>query len=718
MNDPAILNGRKTLTATEPSKVVLRFDAQPAIFQNGAWKGPRPRIVIYDSAFINDNVFSGDIVSADHLKNQYGLVIGTEGVQRVRRLIELDGENRDNNKAIAAAEAELTAIIRTIGAPAITLDSFLALEPRADIEVAVTAQKEKVQRVRRAKELKAAAEPSPFPVPTETDKLRELLNQSIDGIAEEALTSVRAHIAAHETGPHKGDTVHESWLESGMGFLRTDNCPFCGQRLTDRFLVNAYKDLFSEAYKTLGSSVKTTRDTFKRYRTGDFRAAVSRITEQNAVHFKYWREAGNLNSPDIDDITAIISAMEEAAASLDRIFAAKQANLIQALTGDEAEHALEKWNAGKVRLSAVNASIDAFLVSIRTLKDAVNIADLSRLENELKFLQAVKRRNDADTVGIVSTLSACRNKKDTIAREKEQVRDALNSYGRTITADLGTAINKYLQRLNAGFRIDYQEPDYRGKEPSASYNILINEVPVSPRSGLGVLDKPSFRNTLSAGDKSTLALALFLAMVNADPQLGDTIVVFDDPFTSLDHFRRQFTAIEIKKLCKRAHQTIVLSHEKNFLRLLWDKIDQNTTSSVALQTGAPGITTIAPYNIAEETQPRHITERMKIEEFVEGEGDHELNYIRSRLRTVSEDFYRKGDPALFGEAATLEEIIRRLEKAPEGHPYKGALEDLRDINEYSRGDSHAAVPGNPAEETSIEELKEFCRRVLVLTHGM
>lgn len=56
--------------------------------------------------------------------------------------------------------------------------------------------------------------------------------------------------------------------------------------------------------------------------------------------------------------------------------------------------------------------------------------------------------------------------------------------------------------------------------------------------------------------------------------------------------------------------------------------------------------------------------------------------------------------------------------AIEDHPYKGALEDLRDVNEYSRGDSHAAVRGDQAEESSIEELKEWCRRVLDLTRGM
>ena len=296
------------------------------------------------------------------------------------------------------------------------------------------------------------------------------------------------------------------------------------------------------------------------------------------------------------------------------------------------------------------------------------------------------------------------------------MRAALDEHERTITADLGTAINTYLKRLAAGFRIDYRAPDYRGgREPSASYNILIKEVPVSPRSV--DLDKPSFRNTLSGGDKSTLGLALFLANVNADPNLGDTIVVLDDPFTSLDEFRRRFTAIEVRKLCGRALQTIVLSHEKYFLRHVWDKIDHGIISSLALQTGAPGITTIAPYDIEAETQPRHITERMELDEFIAGE-PHNPTHIRTRLRTVCEHFYRSGDPSLFSQDASLDQVIRALEDAQDDHPYGGALEELRDINEYSRGDSHAAVRGDPAEDSSTEELKEWCRRVLDLTRGI
>lgn len=409
--------------------------------------------------------------------------------------------------------------------------------------------------------------------------------------------------------------------------------------------------------------------------------------------------------------------MEEAASLLDARLEQKQANLTEAAAGQAVETAIAAWDKARQEIVRLNAILEAYTARIKELKKSVDASALPSLERELKTLQASKQRHEADTLALIRRLEEHQEKKKAIAKEKTAAKQQLSDYGRAITASLGKTINAYLARLNAGFRIDYKEPNYQGKEPAASYQILINDVPVSPRSTSDTLAQPSFRNTLSAGDRSTLALALFLAKINADPALGQTIVVLDDPFTSLDNFRRQFTAIEIRKLCAKAGQTIVLSHDKNFLRLLWDKIDQSAIRVIAIQTGAPGMTTIAPYDIEAETRPRHVTERMQIEEYVEGE-QHEAAYIRTRLRTVCEDFYRRGDPGLFHEAASLDEIIRLLDRAPDDYPYKGVVEDLRDINEYSRGEHHAPIEDDPAEESSEEELKGFCRKVLDLTRGM
>ena len=716
-NNPDIVIGRKTLAGGPAQQAVVRFGDQHAVFKDGAWAGIRPRIAVYDSVFVNENVFSGDVITNEHLKNQYGMVVGEEGVRRVRRIVELDNKNRENNSQSRVVEAELDGIVRAVGLEGMTRKGFLALRAIADVDAKIEAKEKEEQRARRAKELKGAGEPKVLPVPTETEELRKSLHSTIEGIAEAAAMAVRAHIAKHEEKSRGGAMTHESWLESGTAFADEEECAFCGQPLDDRTLVDSYADFFSDAYKALAAGVKARRDTFGRYEKGEYRSRAEEIVGQNETLCAYWKEAGQIEAPEPEGVEAAIEGMEAAARLLDAVFLEKQGNLTEAVAGGDVEAAITAWDQGRKEIVRLNGVIEAHVAKIKALKESVDETKLPRLEKELKTLQAAKRRHEGETGAVIKRLEGHEATKKRIAKEKAEEKKELNEHGRVITETLGKTINSYLGRLNAGFRIDYREPNYQGKEPAASYQILINDVPVSPRSTSENLAEASFRNTLSAGDKSTLALALFLAKLNADPALGESIVVLDDPFTSLDNFRRQFTAIEIRKLCGQAAQTVVLSHDKNFLRLLWEKIDQRTIKCVAIQTGAPGMTTIAPYDIESETRPRHITERMKIEEFVEGE-PYEAGYIRTRLRTVCEDFYRRGDPGLFREAASLEEIIRILEDAPEEHPYKGVIEDLCDINEYSRGEHHAEVEDDPSGESSDEELKGFCRRVLNLTRGM
>lgn len=714
-NNPDILIGRKTLAGGPEQKAVVRFGAQQAVFEDGAWTGIRPRLVVYDSVFVNENVFSGDIVTNEHLKKQYGMVVGEEGVRRVRRIVELDAENRENNSQSRVVETQLNGIVAAVGPEGMTRKEFLALEVNPDIDAQITAKGKEVTRASRAKELKGAAEPQILPDPTETEEFRKCLHNTIEEIA--AATAVREHVAKHEEKGREGAMTHESWLEAGAAFVDEEECAFCGQSLDDRTLVDSYAEFFGDAYKRLAADVKVKRETFARYEKGDFRNRGEEILRQNEGLYTYWKEAGQIEPPQLDGVEATIAGMERAARLLDAVFAEKQGDLTEPAAGREVEDAIAAWDEGRKEILRLNDVLNAYAAQIRELKATVDATELPRLEKELKTLLAAERQHEETTVAVIKKLEEHEETKKRIAKEKAAKKKELNEHGRAITETLGKTINAYLGRLNAGFRIDYREPNYQGKEPAASYQILINDVPVSPRSTSENVAEASFRNTLSAGDKSTLALALFLAKLNADPALGETIVVLDDPITSLDNFRRQFTAIEIRKLCDRAAQTVVLSHDKSFLRLLWEKIDQSTIKGIAIQTGAPGMTTIAPYDIERETQPRRITERMEIEEFVEGE-QHEPGYIRTRLRTVCEDFYRRGDPGLFHEPASLEEIIRILEDAPEDHPYKGVIEDLRDINEYSRREHHAQVEDDASGESSEEELKGFCRRALGLTRGM
>ena len=716
-NNPDIVIGRKTLAGGPVQIAILRFGTRETKFKGGSWTGARPRIAIFDSVFVNENVFSGDVITLDHLKNQYGMVVGEQGVRHLRRIIKLEKQNAANNTQIRILKKELEGIVRATGPVGMSLQEFLELEAGTNIDVRIQAKSNEVDRTKRAQELKNAPEPQLFPIPTETEEIRRCLHRTIEEIGRAALKDVRAHISKHGVHAATAAMTHESWLEAGLQFANEKECAFCGQPVEDRKLLDSYAEFFGEAYKRLATDVRRKRETFSLYETGQFRTRVNSILEQNAVLYSFWNQAGQIEPPNLDSADKAIAAMESAGRMLDGVLAEKQANLTESASGVHVERAIAAWIKARERILHLNNLMQANLEIVKGLKLSISSVSLPQLDNELKTLKAGKQRHDDETVTMIEKLRELMLNKSRIAEAKAKERHALTHHGRMITDSLGKTINAYLARLNAGFRIAYKKPNYRGKEPAASYQILINNVPVPPRSTAGTPATPTFKNTLSAGDKSTLALALFLAKIKADPALAETIVVLDDPFTSLDNFRRQFTAIEINKLCRQTAQTIVLCHDKSFLRLLWDKVGHNETKCLAIQTGAPGMTTLAPYDIQTETQPRHVNERMKIEEFVAGE-NHDTSHIRALLRTVCEDFYRRGDPGRFHGATTLDEIIRILEDSPIDYPYKDGIDVLREINAYSRREHHAEIEGDPSRDSSEEELKGYCRQVLMLTCGM
>src|SRR3546814_14330239 len=105
-----------------------------------------------------------------------------------------------------------------------------------------------------------------------------------------------------------------------------------------------------------------------------------------------------------------------------------------------------------------------------------------------------------------------------------------------------------------------------GNAGQADYALLIRGEQIVRGRGRAADAMPSFRNTLSTGDKTTLALAFFLAKLDHDGNLASKVVVFDDPLSSHDSHRRGKTVEAIKQLCGRCLQLIVLSHDEYFLR--------------------------------------------------------------------------------------------------------------------------------------------------------
>lgn len=480
--------------------------------------------------------------------------------------------------------------------------------------------------------------------------------------------------------------------------------------------MDAYKSFFSDAYRQLADQVRRARGTLQRHQSGEFTTTIQQAFQGLQNIATTWKTLAGTSPPEWPSPDDTLQQLRATASELDKLFETKQADLVTGLGDNAIASPLTRWDSARQALSTVNDQITAYRQELEEIKKAQEGTDPQKLKNELAVLKGRKRRYDDDIVSDIEGRQKAQSRKKEIDKEKGEKRAALTKHTKQVTEGLGATINAYLDRLGAGFRIDYKQPGYRGKEPAAAYNILINNVPVPPRVAQDDVTKPTFKNTLSAGDKSVLALAIFLATLRTRADLDEMIVVLDDPFTSMDEFRRTFTVNEINKLMPHTAQIIVLSHERNFLRLIWDTIDQSLITSVSIQTGAPGMASLSEFDLEAATRPRYVSERMEVEEFYElGKGKPE--HIRALLRKVLENFYRQGDPKLFASDELLDGIIRKLKDAPDDYRYKGAIEELEEINRYTRNFHHAPVEGSVAEDTNVEELKTYCRRVIDLTRG-
>ncbi|ORE91673.1 Hypothetical protein ATO13_18815 [Stappia sp. 22II-S9-Z10] len=711
-NRPEIVKGRETLATGGRQKVLLLVDGQQCTFDGAAWTGTRPRIAVFDQAFINENVFSGDSVSLDHMKRQYGLVVGAEGVALIEQTIEIDRQLKEAGQVLKEKDQYLAATATALNLR-MTAAAFAELAALDAADDAIAAKEVEVRRATEKEKIRTAELPQALPIPTTAAELTAVLGQTISDVATDLHRRLQDHIARHVSG-RPSPVAHETWLESGLAFDAARECPYCGQELHDRSLLDLYGVYFSDAYKSLAAAVKQRRQTLERYRRGDFRQALAGKADANRAVIANFKTLTGEDSDAEIDVAQIAARMENAAAGLDQAFQNKQEDLVSPIDDGVYEALACQWDEGRAAVVAYNDEVAAFARRIEDVRRAQASANLDTLKSELALLQARRKRHEAAVAAIVDERKSLLCKQEGLKAQKEELRSKLTAHTNRVTSTLGTTINAYLDRLGAGFQIDYQPPNYKGKEPAAAYSILINRAAVPPRAD--DIAAPSFKNTLSSGDKSVLALALFLATVNSDASLAETIVVLDDPFTSMDDFRRTFTVNEINKLTVRAAQVIVLSHELGFLRLLWDRIDQTKITSCAIQTGAPGIASLAAFDLEKATQPRNDTERMKMIKFIDAT-EGEPGEIRALLRKVLEHFYRNGDPELFAPDEMLDGIIRKLQTAPADHRYKGAVDDLGEINFYTRNFHHAPVAGSVLESTSVEELKTYCRRVRDLTRG-
>ncbi len=144
--EPQHVLGRRCLGSAGESAVEILLDSGVAKFAEKAWSQTYPQIVVFDQAFVHDNVYAGDFVDHEHKKNLLGVIVGSDGVKLAQRVEALDSQAREQTRAISEQRA---AIERRLPS-AWRAEAFLKLQPDPDIDGKIELQQQEVSRLERA----------------------------------------------------------------------------------------------------------------------------------------------------------------------------------------------------------------------------------------------------------------------------------------------------------------------------------------------------------------------------------------------------------------------------------------------------------------------------------------------------------------------------------------------------------------------------------------
>lgn len=700
--DPLPIAERHRLAAAHAPHIVVDCTGGPpsAMFQNGAWNRTLPDIAVFDDVFVDQNVCSGLAVDPAHRQNLHELILGSQGVALNRQLQQLVEQIERHNRTLRTRADAIPATARGN----FTVDQFCELQPRADIDAAIQESERSLAAVRAQDSIRNAPLFDSLALPLiDTDAIEAVLAREVADVDAGALERVRRHFAGIGRGG-------EEWVVAGMERVPAgaSTCPFCAQDLAGSTVFAHYRAYFSAEYAALVRAISDALTQFNRQHGADMQSAFERTVRVASERRAFWapfRELPEFAVDTADIARAWRAAREAVIAALQ----SKQSSPLERQSlPEDARAAIAAYERHRQAIEELSTRLTAANEGLRLVKEQAAAGDAAAIASDLARLQATRARHTPEIAPRCDEYLAEKAAKAQTERQREQVREQLDHYRQNVFPAYETAVNLYLQRFNAGFRLGNVAVANTRAGPACNYSVVINNTPVT--IGAAGAAGPSFRNTLSSGDRNTLALAFFFACLDQDPDLARKVVVIDDPITSLDDHRSLTTVQEVRRLVDRAAQVIVLSHNKAFLCRLWEGASPDRRTALEVARDGAG-STIRPWDVTQDCISEHDRRHATLRGYMQTAGGNARDVARA-IRPALEAYLRVACPEHF-PPGTLLGPFRHLCDQRVGTPQeiltRAAIDELRDLTEYANRFHHLAWE---TEVVNDAELRGFVERTL------
>jgi energy-coupling factor transporter ATP-binding protein EcfA2 len=278
-----------------------------------------------------------------------------------------------------------------------------------------------------------------------------------------------------------------------------------------------------------------------------------------------------------DELKALDASMLEVIDDFQDSVESRRASMLDCLEIQKWEEIPRLSESPRARIRQVAAHQ---LRAHRTLVKVADEENRKKLEDELSELSA--KQNLAKSLPAVTDLLGRMKRKAALEKcrsglKTRPISDKSKEFATVaVTDELRKALDAEFAALGIGhIKTKLKERSFRGK----MLHQLLLDLPTSNR-----IDE-----ILSEGEQRAIALGSFFSeLALANHKCG---IVFDDPVSSLDHWRRRNVARRLVEEAK-IRQVVVFTHDTSFLGQLCDEIDAagipNSMSFLEWRDGFPG----------------------------------------------------------------------------------------------------------------------------------
>lgn len=679
---------------------------------------------VFNQEFIDSNLYIPNAKDRRQLSNYYEFSLGKVSVLKEQDIDTLKAEIDAINVQLSPIDTRLTTKFPCKTVPKIR---GIKATPNADVEIA--SFEAQIQDLKSVEHYKSRKNLSPLTL-TKPDLDTSVFTLNIESLSKEAKEKVEHHIA---NNLKERDVT---WLEDGTKLVNeSNNCPFCAQPLANSNIFNLYQDFMTESYIKASDKFELDSDQFE-LDVHDIGCKIEELevrVKSNSEIINTWsdRIKGFNLQYDFKDLDSFSTSIV-----LECVNLIKQKKKDLLLETD-----FTKFN--QLFDSIFNGfDFSVYNIEVQKLNEQVtkflnNLANGSTQDLQAKIdnIEETKKRFDTEVVDDLDNhKSLSDDKKDKTNKIKELKEEIDKDQGNSIK-DHKISINLLLKNFHSMIRIKELDKDNKGKGGLTRLKYVITFIDKELSVENVVDNKHIFEHVLSLGDRSALALAFFLSKF-AKTNSEKSIIVLDDPMSSLDNYRKDATVVEIEKLINNGYQTIVFSHDPFFLSEIRKysilskhtkcfEIDVSYKKSDPLKADSSQY--ITSQMVHRSDYDSHVLhsyhkEYNKLYDFVADAKDQLKVEIARSIRPILEAHLRFLYPRDFKEGVWLGDMIPiiRDEADPSSHFFDKyqQINQITKINEFSKAFHHADGFDTKIQSLDLQTVQSYAQETLQFITGI